>query len=189
MRRIFAIAAIAVACLLDPGKAAGHSIPSTKREQQAGVRGRIQHLERALWHQRGAYRVCKAARVLVASQDCRWHWRRYRSIMRTLPELRRRLDPWANLRARIPAFYWHAFVHLIHPCELHTWYGVDYPYYGGLQMDLSFQRSYGSWALARWGTADNWPMVVQVYVAYRAAGPGGRGFYPWPTCAARAGLI
>jgi hypothetical protein len=30
-------------------------------------------------------------------------------------------------------------------------------YYGGLQMDLSFQRTYGTDFLARWGTADRWP--------------------------------
>ena len=35
-------------------------------------------------------------------------------------------------------------------------------YYGGLQMDMKFQVTYGSAFLVRWGTADNWPIWAQV---------------------------
>lgn len=51
-------------------------------------------------------------------------------------------------------------------------------YYGGFQMDLSFQSEFGSWAVARYGTANNWPPSVQLAVAQRA--PLSR----WPTYAA-----
>jgi hypothetical protein len=61
-------------------------------------------------------------------------------------------------------------------------------YYGGLQMDLQFQRTYGSWALARYGTADRWPPSVQIAVAIRAY-LSGRGFFPWPNTARACGLL
>lgn len=61
-------------------------------------------------------------------------------------------------------------------------------YYGGLQMDLSFQGSYGADFLRRWGTADNWPPWAQLQAAVRAY-QSGRGFYPWPNTARACGLI
>ena len=61
-------------------------------------------------------------------------------------------------------------------------------YYGGLQMDLGFQRSYGSDYLTRWGTADNWPVWAQVSAAVRAY-RSGRGFWPWPNTARACGLL
>jgi hypothetical protein len=60
-------------------------------------------------------------------------------------------------------------------------------YYGGLQMDMKFQVTYGSAFLVRWGTADNWPVWAQVVVARRAYG-NGRGFTPWPNTARACGL-
>jgi hypothetical protein len=61
-------------------------------------------------------------------------------------------------------------------------------YYGGLQMDLTFQGSYGADFLRRWGTADNWPVWAQLQAAARAY-QSGRGFYPWPNTARACGLI
>ncbi|MFL5963532.1 MAG: hypothetical protein ACJ757_11650 [Gaiellaceae bacterium] len=61
-------------------------------------------------------------------------------------------------------------------------------YYGGLQMDLAFQRVYGADFLNRWGTADNWPVWAQFRAAVRAY-QSGRGFYPWPNTARACGLI
>src|SRR6188472_2759271 len=37
-----------------------------------------------------------------------------------------------------------------------AWSDSGSPYYGGLQMDISFQASYGGILLATKGTADNW---------------------------------
>jgi len=61
-----------------------------------------------------------------------------------------------------------------------AWNDPDAPYYGGLQMDLSFQRAYGAALLRRKGTADHWTPLEQIWVAERAY-RSGLGFYPWPT--------
>lgn len=61
-------------------------------------------------------------------------------------------------------------------------------YYGGLQMDLSFQRAYGREFLAAFGTANNWPIPIQIAVAVRAH-LSGRGWGPWPSTARRCGLV
>lgn len=61
-------------------------------------------------------------------------------------------------------------------------------YYGGLQMDLTFQSLYGAEFMARWGTADKWPVWAQLKAAIRAH-QSGRGFYPWPNTARACGLI
>jgi len=61
-------------------------------------------------------------------------------------------------------------------------------FYGGLQMDLSFQRAYGAHLLRTKGTADRWSPLEQMWVAERAH-RSGRGFYPWPNTARYCGLI
>ena len=61
-------------------------------------------------------------------------------------------------------------------------------YYGGLQMDISFQRTYGPELLRTKGTADRWTPFEQMWVAERAY-RSGRGFYPWPNTARNCGLI
>jgi len=61
-------------------------------------------------------------------------------------------------------------------------------YYGGLQMDISFQRTYGGWLLRQKGTANNWTSLEQIWVAERAY-RSGRGFHPWPNTARYCGLI
>ena len=68
------------------------------------------------------------------------------------------------------------------------WNDPHAPYYGGLQMDLTFQRLYGRDLLRRKGTADNWTPIEQIWVAERAY-RSGRGFYPWPNTARACGLI
>lgn len=69
-----------------------------------------------------------------------------------------------------------------------SWQDPNSPYYGGLQMDLSFQRAYGGRLLRRKGTADRWAPYEQMWVAERAL-RAGRGFYPWPLTARSCGLI
>jgi hypothetical protein len=68
------------------------------------------------------------------------------------------------------------------------WNDPNPPYYGGLQMDLSFQRTYGRHLLRRKGTADKWTPLEQIWVAERAY-RSGRGFYPWPNTARYCGLL
>jgi Transglycosylase-like domain len=59
-------------------------------------------------------------------------------------------------------------------------------YYGGLQMDLDFQRAYGPEFLRHFGPANRWPRSVQLAVAIR--GWLHRGFSPWPTTRRFCGL-
>jgi Transglycosylase-like domain len=61
-------------------------------------------------------------------------------------------------------------------------------YYGGLQMDMTFQRTYGHDLLRRKGTANRWSALEQMWVAERAY-RSGRGFHPWPNTARACGLI
>jgi len=83
-----------------------------------------------------------------------------------------------------------------HPPGLNTWLCIHHyegswvdsggPYWGGLQMDLSFQRTYGGWLLSHKGTADHWSPLEQIWVAVRAS--HSRGFSPWPNTASDCGL-
>jgi hypothetical protein len=68
-----------------------------------------------------------------------------------------------------------------------AWSDGGSPYYGGLQMDISFQASYGRPLLATKGTAENWSPLEQMWVAERAFKT--RGFWPWPNTARACGLI
>lgn len=60
-------------------------------------------------------------------------------------------------------------------------------YYGGLQMDLTFQSGYGGYLLSSKGTADRWSPLEQIWVAERAV--VSRGFHPWPNTARYCGLL
>jgi hypothetical protein len=67
-----------------------------------------------------------------------------------------------------------------------SWVDSGSPYWGGLQMDLSFQQTYGGWLLRHKGTADHWSPLEQIWVAVRAS--HSRGFSPWPNTARDCGL-
>lgn len=68
-----------------------------------------------------------------------------------------------------------------------SWTDPDAPYYGGMQMDISFMRAYGRRLLRRKGTADHWTPHEQLHVAYR--GYRARGWWPWPNTARMCGLL
>jgi len=91
-------------------------------------------------------------------------------------------------RTRASDIHWlHRAFLCIHRFE-GSWRDPNPPYYGGLQMDYSFQRTYGREFLRAFGTADHWPPYLQIAVAMRAY-LSGRGFYPWPNTARRCGLL
>jgi hypothetical protein len=69
-----------------------------------------------------------------------------------------------------------------------SWNDPDAPYWGGVQMDASFMRSYGDSFYRAWGTADHWPIAAQIATAMRAY-LAGRGFHPWPNTARYCGLL
>lgn len=68
-----------------------------------------------------------------------------------------------------------------------AWNDPNAPYWGGFQADLSFQRTYNPGAYSTYGTADRWPIIEQIEMAYR--GWQARGWYPWPTTARICGLL
>ena len=108
------------------------------------------------------------------------------------PSTRRVLALWRNraatVRRRFVAGPPHSWAwQCIHRYE-GSWTDSGAPYYGGLQMDISFQQTYG-WHLFRVkGTADHWTPLEQMWVAEKAY-RSGRGFYPWPNTARACGLI
>lgn len=84
-----------------------------------------------------------------------------------------------------------------HPPGLNAWLCIHHyegswtdsggPYWGGLQMDLGFQETYGGWLLRHKGTADHWSPLEQIWVAVRASHT--RGFSPWPNTARYCGML
>jgi hypothetical protein len=69
-----------------------------------------------------------------------------------------------------------------------AWNDPNPTYYGGLQMDIDFQREWAPGLLARKGTADHWTPLEQIWVAERAY-RSGLGFTPWPNTARMCGLL
>ena len=108
---------------------------------------------------------------------------------RALGRLRRLERRWRHVahrtrwRANHPP-YFRAWL-CIHNSE-GSWADSGSPYWGGLQMDLSFQQTYGGWLLRNKGTADHWSPLEQIWVAVRAA--RSRGFSPWPNTARDCGV-
>jgi hypothetical protein len=69
-----------------------------------------------------------------------------------------------------------------------SWTDPDAPFYGGLQMDRRFMETYGPEFLRAFGTADRWPVSVQIAVAIKAC-VSGRGWRPWPLTSRMCGLL
>jgi hypothetical protein len=61
-------------------------------------------------------------------------------------------------------------------------------YFGGLQMDDSFQRTYGKPLLDKLGSANRWPAEAQLAVGI-VAFYSGRGYGPWPNTGRACGLL
>jgi Transglycosylase-like domain len=138
---------------------------------------------------------------IVAYRRMTWHWQRVMGMPRTSVATRtthdlayRRWvrDLWkhrAHLvtrRAQRPphASGWRCIHHFEGSWTANTGNG----YYGGLQMDLGFQRRYGAFLLRTKGTADRWSPLEQMWVAERAH-RSGRGYWPWPNTARYCGLV
>lgn len=188
-----------LAVLLAAAPAQAHSITAPKPVSKMTLAEKEKHQLRALQHARGAVRylerhlAAKRARAASARRgpayQLRWHRAQLRWVQRELAETRaaiarhQRLQHWA-----VPTGSDMGAWLCIHRGEGAWDSNTGNGYYGGLQMDLSFQRTYGPEFMARWGTADNWPVWAQITAARRAR-DSGRGYYPWPTTARRCGLI
>jgi hypothetical protein len=130
-----------------------------------------------------------------------WHWQRLMNARLTRParralaelspaDVQRTAAQWrhrsaeAHRRAARPP-HLRQFL-CIHRYEA-RWTDTGAPYYGGLQMDIGFQRSYGGWLYVRKGTADHWSPLEQIWIAEKAL--KSRGFWPWPNTARYCGLL
>jgi len=134
-------------------------------------------------------------------QRTTWRWQRLMGVPRTptagrvlaemsIPDVKRAVVLWkrranrAWRRAQRPP-HLRQFL-CIHRYE-GSWRDSGGPYYGGLQMDLGFQRAYGGRLLRTKGTADNWTPLEQIWTAEKAH--RSRGFWPWPNTARYCGLL
>jgi hypothetical protein len=68
-----------------------------------------------------------------------------------------------------------------------SWTDPNPPYYGGVQMDEQFAKTYGREYWNHYGSPDHWPVSVQLAVAIKASFT--RGYWPWPNTARACGLI
>jgi hypothetical protein len=68
-----------------------------------------------------------------------------------------------------------------------SWRDGGGPFYGGLQMDVGFQQTYGRRLFRTKGTADHWTPLEQMWTAEKAH--KSRGFWPWPNTARYCGLL
>jgi hypothetical protein len=131
-----------------------------------------------------------------------WRWQRLMGVPRTPRSRAAEKDPSITFKLWVRNVWHRRAVHArrkaarpphrsgwlcIHRYE-GAWDDPNAPYYGGLQMDLGFQRTYGHDLLRRKGTADRWTPLEQMWVAERAH-RSGRGYYPWPNTARYCGLI
>ena len=145
----------------------------------AGLARQIHHYRRATWRWQSVMGVGRTPATRAAVKDPS---HRYKVWVRNLWKHRAKR---AHRRAAHPP-------HLAGWLCIHrhegAWRDSGAPYYGGLQMDLGFQRTYGTRLLRMKGTADNWTPLEQMWVAERAH-RSGRGYYPWPNTARYCGLI
>ena len=130
-----------------------------------------------------------------------WHWQHLMGAPLTPPGGRTLagLSPTAVQQAAEQWRQWSARAHRTaeHPphlsqflCIHHyegSWTDTGAPYYGGLQMDVGFQQSYGGWLYTQKGTADHWSPLEQIWTAEKAL--RSRGFWPWPNTARFCGLL
>lgn len=129
--------------------------------------------------------------------------RRWLTVIRGRPprHVSRRLNARSVLGLRELAMTWRHREHAAwwranHPPDFGGWLCIHHyegswtdsgsPYWGGLQMNLSFQATWGGWLLRHKGTADHWSPLEQIWAAVRASRV--RGFSPWPNTARYCGM-
>ena len=159
--------------------AAFRAAPAGAFVGRASIVDRIRHARVVTW---------RWQRVMGVRLTPTWHTERrtadpaYRQLVLDIWKRRAARARWrAHNPPRLSAWL------CIHRYEA-PWTDPYAPYYGGLQMDISFQRLYGGSLLRRKGTANRWTPLEQIWTAERAY-RSGRGFYPWPNTARYCGLL
>ena len=171
--------ALAGLCVCVLGAGARQSTAATAHEQaMTWLSGQIRSYERTTWHWQRVMGLRTSPTTGESPAEL--------GIAGSRLALRRwqRLARAARRRAKHPP-HLSAFM-CIHRHE-GSWTDGGGPYYGGLQMNLGFQGTYGSWLLRMKGTADHWTPLEQIWVAEKAL--RSRGFWPWPNTARYCGLI
>jgi hypothetical protein len=150
--------------------------------------GSIRHEIR--WTRRHAIRNARRAAVPLPRHG---HAERHAFTRADLVEI---LDKWERRLHHYRAAYHRRQPVLENLLCIHTYEGswdavssTTPTYYGGLQMDASFEDAYGADVLAARGGvhANEWPRHDQLMVGYR--GYRVRGYTPWPVAAAACGLL
>ncbi len=189
---LLAFAGITTAAAAAVGSASGSTTPTTTTAVTTGSTTTPRHAEArtvAYWsrhirHFRAATRrwltVIHGRPVGIASRALAAH---------SVARLRKLARRWQH---REHAAWWRAN----HPPDFRAWLCIHHyegswtdgggPYWGGLQMDYSFQATYGNWLLRHKGTADRWSPLEQIWAAVRAS--HARGFSPWPNTARSCGV-
>jgi hypothetical protein len=201
LRRFILACACAAACLsasvggVEKATAAGRSTETVARIQA------VQHQQAAAQSRARVEAVAWLSTQVYGYQRTAWRWERLMGaplsptegrVLKemSIPDIQKAVALWqrrahtARVRAQHPP-HLGAFL-CIHHFE-GSWTDGGGPYYGGLQMDLGFQRSYGGWLLRTKGTADHWTPLEQIWTAEKAS--RSRGFWPWPNTARFCGLI
>ena len=143
-----------------------------------------------------------ALRAIQAYRAETWRWERLMRARRT-PNPSGREREARDVSRRRALAYWRrsaarARRAALHPPRLAAWLCIHRHegrwnantgngYYGGLQMNLAFQRRYAPELLREKGPAHRWSWVEQIWVAERAY-RAGAGFTPWPNAARACGL-
>jgi hypothetical protein len=134
-------------------------------------------------------------------QRATWHWQHVMGVQTSpttgqsisqlgIPGAKTALHRWERLATHARRLAQHPPHYADFMCIHHyegSWTDGGGPYWGGLQMNLSFQATYGAWLYRTKGTADHWTPLEQIWVAEKAL--KSRGFYPWPLTARYCGLI
>jgi hypothetical protein len=174
---VLALTVLGVIALTDTRQADAREsqlIPS-----EAGLVRQIHHYRRVTWRWQA---VMGVGRTPASGSSLKDPSRKYKVWVRNLWKHR------AKRARRLAAHPPHKPGWLcIHRSE-GAWDDPGAPYYGGLQMDIGFQRHYGPHLLRSKGTADHWSPLEQMWVAERAH-RSGRGYYPWANTARACGLI
>jgi hypothetical protein len=154
---------------------------SSEAKRQAAIQwlgGQVYGYQHATWRWEqlmGAHKTPTEGRVLTEMSIS--------DVQRAVALWKRRAAAARRLAERPPHMSQFLCIHRFEG----SWTDSGSPYYGGLQMDLGFQRTYAPHLLRTKGTADHWTPLEQIWAAEKAA--KSRGFYPWPNTARTCGLL